>query len=113
MTDDIRSERIVINNRDRIRIIPISEVRYFQSCHKQITVQTTKEALKLSGSLDQIEQRYSHTLLRIHRNTLVNTQFIDSIEKVTEGQWKMVLIGIEAKLVISRRHTPAVRKWLR
>ena len=113
MTDDIRSERIVINNRDRIRIIPISEVLYFQSFHKQIAVQTTKETLKLSGSLDQIEQRYSTTLLRIHRNTLVNTKFIDSIEKNAEGQWKMAFIGIETKLGISRRHMPTVRKWLR
>ncbi len=51
--------------------------------------------------------------MRIHRNALVALAFIDALKKTGDGNFEIVLQGVELNLPVSRRNLPVLRKKLR
>lgn len=104
---------ISVHLRGNIRLVPVSEILYFLADSKYVTVRTAKEEHLIEDSLVNLEREFGVGFLRIHRNALVSTDYIEGIEKDPTGTWRVVLKGLEKKLAVSRRHTVAVRRWAR
>lgn len=104
---------ISVHMRGQITLIPLQEVIYFLADNKYVTVRTAGESHLIEDSLVSLEDEFGEAFLRIHRNALVATAFIRGIEKQPSGRWQVLLHGIPEKLDVSRRHTPAVRRWTR
>ncbi|WP_175580442.1 MULTISPECIES: LytTR family DNA-binding domain-containing protein [Pseudoalteromonas] len=66
------------------------------------------EAL-IEQSLKQLEQTYPLQLLRIHRNTLVNSQHIVSLNNSLTGGHTVIMKQFEEPLAVSRRELKNVK----
>jgi two-component system response regulator AlgR len=104
---------ISVHMRGQISLIPAQDIIYFMADSKYVTVRTSTEQHLIEDSLISLEEEFGDHFLRIHRNALVAVNYIRGIEKQPSGRWSVLLKSIDDKLDVSRRHTPAVRRWTR
>jgi two-component system response regulator AlgR len=104
---------ISVHMRGRITLIPVHDIIYFIADNKYVTVRTAGEQHLIEESLVSLEEEFSEQFLRIHRSSLVNTNYLRGMEKNAAGHWRVLLKDVDEKLVVSRRHTPQVRRWVR
>ncbi len=104
---------ISVHMRGQITLIPVQDIIYFMADNKYVTVKTANEQHLIEDSLVSLEDEFRDRFLRIHRNALVAVDYIRGIEKQPSGRWRVLLRDTDDKLDVSRRHTPAVRRWTR
>ena len=63
------------------------------------------------SSLNQLEEALPATFLRVHRSYIVNTRFINALEREASGSGRLLLTN-GATVPVSRRILPKVRKAL-
>ncbi len=93
-------------------VIPFSDIYFFRSDQKYLTVVHRSGETLSDQTLKELEQKYQEQLLRVHRNTLVNTQHIEAMKRDSHGAYYLQLRGNESPIAISRRHVTAVKNWL-
>ena len=107
---------LIIQERNRTERIPLHQVVYFKAELKYITVRTASRSYIMDGALNDLEQKYGHFLMRIHRNALVAKRSVRSLEKQydpVEGEcWAVRLHSVEERLIVSRRQLPHLRELL-
>lgn len=110
------SEHLIIQERGRSERVALSEVVYLKAELKYITVRTTEKEHIYDGALNDLEQRYPHLFVRVHRNALVARRAVRAVEKhndSVEGEgWMVRLDGVDERLAVSRRQLAAVREAL-
>lgn len=110
------SESLIIQERGRSERVALSDVVYLKAELKYITVRTVNKEHIFDGALSDLEQRYAHLFVRIHRNALVARRAVRAVEKhhdPVEGEgWTVRLDGVEERLAVSRRQLAAVREAL-
>lgn len=100
--------------RDRLRLIPVSDVLYFQADQKYVAVGLPDEEVLIDESLKAIETEFGNDVFfRIHRNALVAIQHLRAIEKQKDGTYCALVRGSDKTLAISRRHVASLRKLIR
>lgn len=104
---------ISVQLRGQITVIPVSEIVYFMADNKYVRVRTASERHYIEDSLVSLEQEFEEKFLRIHRNAIVSIAHIRGMEKQASGRWHVKLKDIDETLEVSRRHTAAVRSWIR
>ena len=109
-------ETLLITNRGNSERVRLVEVVYFKSEFKYVTVRISTHEYLWSGSLNELEERYSDRYLRVHRNALVVPGAIRGLEKASDPHdvdgWQLRLFGIDDVLRVSRRQLPQVRALL-
>ena len=110
------AECLVIQERGRSERVPLADVIYLKAELKYITVRTLEREHIFDGALSDLEQKYAHLFVRVHRNALVARSRVRAVEKVldpVDGEgWVVRLDGVEERLSVSRRQLPAVREAL-
>ena len=110
---DLQVESLVIQERGRTLLVPVSEVLYFKAELKYITVRTAARSYILDGSLSELEEKYKPQFMRIHRNAIIARRAVRALEKQVdpeEGEgWAVRLDGVDELLFVSRRQVAAVR----
>lgn len=85
------------------KLITIREVLYFQSDSKYTrVVRAHDEALIRKSLVDLLETLDANQFWQIHRGTLVNTEFIESVVRDGLGGLELVLKGRNERLKVSR-----------
>lgn len=109
-------ECLVIQERGRSERVPLDDVIYLKAELKYITVRTHDKEHIFDGALSDLEQKYAHLFVRVHRNALVARSRVRAVEKVNdpvEGEgWMVRLDGVDERLSVSRRQLSAVREAL-
>ena len=119
-------EHLIIQERGRSERVALSEVFgtlsgraeaiYLKAELKYITVRTAEKEHIFDGALNDLEQRYPHLFVRVHRNALVARRAVRAVEKHNdpiEGEgWMVRLDGVDERLAVSRRQLAAVREAL-
>ena len=107
---------LVIQDRGRTERVPLAEVLYFKAELKYVTVRTASRSYILDAALADLEEKYPHDFLRVHRNAIVARRAVRALEKhddPEEGEgWAVRLTGIDELLAVSRRQLGAVREAL-
>ena len=110
------AEHLIIQERGRSERVALSEVVYLKAELKYITVRTAEKEHIFDGALNDLEQRYPHLFVRVHRNALVARRAVRAVEKHNdpiEGEgWMVRLDGVDERLAVSRRQLAAVREAL-
>ena len=110
------SEHLIIQERGRSERVALSEVVYLKAELKYITVRTAEKEHIFDGALNDLELRYPHLFVRVHRNALVARRAVRAVEKHNdpiEGEgWMVRLDGVDERLAVSRRQLAAVREAL-
>jgi two-component system response regulator AlgR len=95
-----------------LRLIPLDEVVYFRADQKYVAVRHLHGSVLIDEALATLEQEFAGRFLRVHRNTLVATAFIDGLRKSASGACELVLRGIDDRPEVSRRHAAALKALL-
>lgn len=99
--------------RGNLQLIPVADIRYFQADNKYVTVCTSEGEFLIEEALKALEVEFAADFIRIHRNALVARSYLTGLEKDAEGRVCAVLRGVDARLEISRRQLPEVRRVLK
>jgi two-component system response regulator AlgR len=104
---------IAAKHRDGLRLIPLDEVQFFFAEQKYTTVRHLKGEDLIEDSLRALEDEFASGFVRIHRNALVSTRYLERIERNADGQYFVRLRGCEAPLQVSRRMASELRDRFR
>ena len=110
--DELRTH-ISVKERGRLKLIPLGDIGYFKAGNKYVTAKTRKAEYLLTETLNQLEEQLSHQFIRIHRNALISTKYLEGIEKISEDKWQVFFQVFDEKLEVSRRQKPIIRSWLK
>ncbi len=113
LKNDQARTHIAARHREGLRLIPVEEVLYFLAEQKYTTVRHLKGEDLIEDSLRSLEEEFGSTFVRIHRNALVSTRYLERIERNSDGQYFVRLRGCEAPLQVSRRMASELRDRFR
>jgi two-component system response regulator AlgR len=109
-------EALIIQERGRSERVALADIVYLKAELKYITVRTAEKEHIFDGALSDLEHKYGHLFVRVHRNALVARRCVRAVEKVNdpvEGEgWVVRLDGVDERLSVSRRQLAAVREAL-
>lgn len=88
---------------NQIRMIPLTEVLYFEATDKYINVVTAEHSSLIRLSLRELlPQLDAHLFWQIHRSTIVNSPFIQTATRDESGKLTLKLRGSADKIQVSR-----------
>ncbi|HEY5667306.1 MAG TPA: LytTR family DNA-binding domain-containing protein [Gammaproteobacteria bacterium] len=99
--------------RGELKLIPISEIRYFHAEQKYVSVHHAGGADLIEDSLKQLEEEFPDRFVRIHRSMLVAVDAIEALEKDAAGGYHVRLREVATTLPVSRRQVTELRDRLR
>lgn len=104
---------ITVKDRGTVYRVPVPDIFYFKAEQKYVLIRTDELELLSTESLRTLEIEFKEVLMRVHRNALVASQHIASLEKHPDGKYYIHFTGINDVVEVSRRHRSDVRNWLR
>jgi two-component system response regulator AlgR len=112
-TDSKTRSHLTIKDRNTVYRIPVSDIIYFKAEQKYVVIRTEKHELLSTESLKTLEQEFEGLFIRIHRNALVASSYISSLEKRSDGKCFIHFNNVSDIIEISRRHLSKTRHWLK
>lgn len=109
LTPPAQIRQIPCYTRNRIILIPMQDVEYVQSSLSGVQVTCAQQTGQTELTLKTLEERT--TLLRCHRQYLVNPEQISEIELQEQGGAE-ILTRSGRKVPVSRRYLRAVKDYL-
>lgn len=105
-------QQLCANSSQGINLLPLSAVRYFYADNKYVSAVHPEGELLLDESLKELEDEFAEQFVRVHRNALVSLAYLQGIERVGMGAYRVRLDGMADGPQISRRHLAALRARL-
>ena len=96
-----------------IEVINITDILYFKADNKYVCAVTATTSTLLEESLKSLEKEFEEQFFRVHRNSLINVSAVKLVNKNTEGQYQVILHGIEEPIIVSRRQQAELNRRLR
>lgn len=103
-------EHISSRSRRGVQLVPFAEVTVFKADHKYVTAFHANGELLIDDTLKDLETEFDGKLLRVHRNALVNVDFIEGLCRNEDGAQCLRVRDCDFLPQVSRRHLPKVRK---
>lgn len=97
----------------RLEMIPLADVFYFQADQKYVTVHHRHGEALIEESLKTLETELGSRVVRVHRNALAMAVHVAGLEKTRDGGANLTFHNIPDRLEVSRRHLPAIRQFLK
>lgn len=108
-TEKLNLIRAAVGN--QIRLIPVSEVIYFEASDKYINVVTAQHASLIRMSLRELLPQLDTTIFwQIHRSTIVNSHYIQSATREETGKFTLKLRDCNDRLQVSRIYAHLFRQ---
>ncbi len=92
-----------------VELIALADIYYFTADQKYVKLRHKNGIVLIDETLKELEQEFSKELFRIHRNALINIDYLEMLQSVDSGQYQVRFKGIKDALAVSRRHLPALR----
>lgn len=93
-----------------VEMVAMSDVYYFAADQKYVKVRHKDGMVLIDETLKDLEEEFKGVMFRIHRGSLVNLEYLDLLELVDGGQYRVRLRGVDEPLAVSRRHLSALRE---
>ena len=93
-----------------VELISLSDVYYFTADQKYVKVRHKNGVVLIDETLKDLEEEFEGIMFRIHRNALINLDYLDLLETVDNGQYQVRFRDVSEKLSVSRRHLPMLRE---
>jgi DNA-binding LytR/AlgR family response regulator len=88
---------------DAIKVVSVPDVLMFRAEDKYTTLVTEQGSFLLRLSIKMLEEKLDPSLFwRVHRNTLVNMQHVDRVEKTFSGHLQIFIKNIGKPVPVSR-----------
>ena len=92
-----------------VDLIPIADIYYFTADQKYVQVRHKGGTVLIDETLKELEQEFGNAFFRVHRNALINLDYLEMLEAIDQGQYQVRFKGLPDKLAVSRRHLPLLR----
>jgi two-component system LytT family response regulator len=104
--------RLKVNLGDRMFLIDLTEIAYFESRDKYTYLHTTDREYMIDGSLADLEAKLDGaTFVRIHRSFIVNVNFIRELVRWFAGRYKVRLKDTKGtELIAARSYAGRIRR---
>ncbi|TDO27068.1 LytR/AlgR family response regulator transcription factor [Sediminibacterium goheungense] len=97
-----QQNRIVLKDNGKIKIIPTSQVQYFESADDYVKIHTAEGVFLKNKTMQFFEQKMDPSLfIRIHRSYLVNVNLISRIDPY-EKEGHLAILSIGIRLPVSK-----------
>ncbi|UZE96453.1 LytR/AlgR family response regulator transcription factor [Alkalimarinus alittae] len=93
-------------------LIDLTHIYYFMADQKYVTVHHQNGETVIDNTLKELEADYAPRFLRTHRNSLVNTVYIEALIRDNAGHYNVRLKNNAGEIPVSRRHTVDVKAWI-
>ena len=107
---------LIIQERNRVLRLAVSDIVYVRSELKYLTVRTATHSYLADGSLSDLEQRWGRRFVRTHRSALVARHLMQALERTPSSDlgdgWVLRVQGVNEVVPVSRRQLPLVRQAL-
>ena len=113
MSQDGQRRHVSVNDRGNLQLIAIEDIIYFQAEQKYTTVCHLQGKALIEEPLKSLEKDFADRFLRIHRNALVALEYIEGLDKRSDGRVNIRLRNTPDTLEVSRRHLAEVRRRLK
>ena len=110
--DPNQRQNIAAKTRRGVELVPIQDIFCFMADQKYVTIMHTGGDTLIDDTLKELEDEFSDTFVRVHRNALVSIKNIEKLERLASGQYELKLKGSDFRPVVSRRHVSSVRELL-
>lgn len=97
----------------QVRLIPLDEIYYLKAEDKYVTVHYQGGECLIDDALKTLEQAHPDRLTRVHRNCLVATNQVSGLVRDRELGHAVTLRDDPARLGVSRRQLPLIRRLLK
>jgi len=108
-----RRSHIYCRSASHLELVALEDIIYFKSEHKYTKVRHIHGSHLIEESLKQLEHEFSDFLIRVHRNALVNKDYMRSMEHEDRKQARLGFKCTDDTLPLSRRYIPIVRAYIR
>jgi DNA-binding LytR/AlgR family response regulator len=105
-------QRLKVNLGDKIYLIDLPEIVYFESREKYTYLHTTDREYMIDETLADLEGKLDgSTFVRIHRSYIVNVSFIRELVRWFAGRYKVRLKDKnETELIATRGYADRIRR---
>ncbi|HTO17222.1 MAG TPA: LytTR family transcriptional regulator DNA-binding domain-containing protein [Edaphocola sp.] len=87
-----QSQRIVVKERDEIKIIPNDQIIFIEASDDYVKIKTNEKVYLKSQTMTRMEQQLPpQQFVRIHRSFIVNSNYIHKIELLGKEQYTLIL----------------------
>ena len=94
-------------------LIAVNKIVLFRADSKYTSIIHQEGRSMINETLCCLEKEFSDRFLRIHRNALVNTDYIRGMTSTKSGKHVLHFKRTAEKAFVSRRHFPRVRAYLK
>lgn len=109
---DCSHDKIRVKRGNDVIMVSVNDIICMMAEDKYVTAHLSDQTLLLDQSLAEIEHKHP-LFLRVHRNALINTQYLKGIHLAPGQSPQAMLENVDIQPVISRRLLPAVKKLLK
>ena len=109
----VRRSQVCTRLGDQLKLVPVADVLYFTAEQKYVTMRHLNGRELIDESLRALEQEFAPDFVRIHRNSLVARQYIDTVERTPEGQLVVRFKQCDDVLQVSRRNAAEALRQIR
>jgi two-component system, LytTR family, response regulator len=108
------SERIVVRDAERLLLLEINQIDWFESAGNLVRVHSGGRAYVMRTTMDRMAQRLAarDTFIRIRRSAIINVRAVATLERYDKSTY-VVLLRDGTKVISSRFYQPALRRLLR
>ena len=92
-----------------MELIALQDIYYFTADQKYVQIRHKGGTVLIDETLKELEQEFGDAFFRIHRNALINVNYLEMLEAIDQGQYQVHFKGLPDKLAVSRRHLPSLR----
>jgi len=103
--------RIVVKDGTEIHIIPLHEIKYFESRDDYVLIETYKGRFLKQVTMDFLESHLPDDFVRIHRSHIVHIAVIKKLEQFNKDNYYLVLKD-DTRLKVSRSRIKELREKL-
>jgi two-component system LytT family response regulator len=102
-------DQIVVENKDPQIVVSVNDIAWIDAAGDYMCIHANDETFIMRSTMKQLSKQLNPAdFKRIHRSTIVNANFVESIEPFQKGDYFVHLIG-GARLRLSRSYRDALQ----
>jgi len=108
------AERLVVRDGDRLTLLEIKQVDWFESAGNYVRVHSAGHAYLMRTTMDRVARRLAgrDSFIRVRRSAIINVRAVATLERYGKAAF-VVHLRSGAEIISSRFYQPALRRLLR
>jgi two-component system LytT family response regulator len=104
---------ITVKKGDSLIFIKLEDVFYFEASDKYVNIFTNDDVYLSEKTLSQLEQQLPTYFLRVHRSFIINTSYVDQVQKYFNSRYIIKLRNkSRTQITTGRSYLDKIKEWI-